>query len=58
MYAGEGPNYSRSTEVTTSEVTKKRVLILHISGFYKVEAYVDASFAAHEDGKSHTGKVF
>ncbi len=56
MYAGEGPNYSRSTEVTTSEVTKKRVLILHT--FYKVEAYVDASFAAHEDGKSHTGKVF
>ncbi len=25
--------------------------------FLKAEAYVDASFADHEDGKSHTGIV-
>jgi len=37
--------------------TKKRVLVLQPSQSFKVTAYIDASFAAHNDGKSHTGCV-
>jgi hypothetical protein len=61
MYAGEGPNYPRSTEITTSVriITSnkgERINTMSIR-FLKAEAYVDASFADHEDGKSHTGIV-
>ncbi len=34
-----------------------RVLMLRPMGIFKLEAYIDASFALHPDGKSHTGIV-
>jgi hypothetical protein len=37
--------------------TKERVLTLQPRGIFKLEAYIDASFALHPDGKSHTGIV-
>ena len=37
--------------------TKNRHLKLKPSGSFKVVAYIDASFAIHNDGKSHTGIV-
>jgi hypothetical protein len=37
--------------------TKERVLTLRPRGIFKLEAYIDASFALHPDGKSHTGIV-
>jgi len=37
------------------EKTKSRPLVLKPKGMFNIEAYVDASFAAHMDGKSHTG---
>jgi hypothetical protein len=39
------------------ERTKGRVLTLRPKGIFKLEAYIDASFALHPDGKSHTGIV-
>jgi hypothetical protein len=37
--------------------TKERVLKLRPRGIFRLEAYIDASFALHPDGKSHTGIV-
>jgi hypothetical protein len=37
------------------ERTKDRPLVLKPQGMFNIEAYVDASFATHMDGKSHTG---
>jgi hypothetical protein len=37
--------------------TKERVLKLRPRGIFRLEAYIDASFALHTDGKSHTGVV-
>jgi hypothetical protein len=37
--------------------TKERVLKLRPRGIFRLEAYIDASFALHPDGKSHTGVV-
>jgi hypothetical protein len=37
--------------------TKDDVLVLKPSECFKVVAYIDASFAIHNDGKSHTGVV-
>jgi hypothetical protein len=34
-----------------------RVLTLRPRGIFKLEAYIDASFALHPDGKSHSGIV-
>jgi hypothetical protein len=35
--------------------TKERLLIMAPQKVFKIEAYVDASFVTHMDGKSHTG---
>jgi hypothetical protein len=37
--------------------TKNRISVLRPSQRFKVTAYIDASFAIHNDGKSHTGVV-
>jgi len=37
------------------EKTRDRPLVLKPQGMFNIEAYVDASFATHMDGKSHTG---
>jgi hypothetical protein len=37
--------------------TKNRLLVIKPSQSFKVVAYIDASFAMHNDGKSHTGIV-
>jgi hypothetical protein len=37
--------------------TKNKVLVLRPSQSFKIVAYVDASFATHNDGKSHSGVV-
>jgi hypothetical protein len=37
--------------------TKEKILILRPSQSFKVVAYIDASFALHHDGKSHSGIV-
>ena len=37
------------------ERTRDRLLVLRPQGIFNIEAYVDASFATHMDGKSHTG---
>jgi hypothetical protein len=37
--------------------TRKIVLILKPTQSFKVTVYIDASFAIHNDGKSHTGIV-
>ncbi len=36
---------------------KERGLKLRPRGIFRLEAYIDASFALHLDGKSHTGIV-
>ena len=37
--------------------TKKKVLVLRQSESFKVVAYIDMSYAIHNDGKSHSGLV-
>jgi hypothetical protein len=37
--------------------SKNQVMKMQPSGIFRVEAFVDASFAAHLDGKSHSGIV-
>jgi hypothetical protein len=37
--------------------TKEKVMILKPSGIFRCVAYIDASFSAHPDGKSHSGAV-
>jgi hypothetical protein len=37
--------------------SKNQVMRMRPLGIFKVEAFVDASFAAHPDGKSHSGTV-
>jgi hypothetical protein len=37
--------------------SKKQVLVLRPSKVMQVEAFIDASFATHPDGKSHTGLI-
>jgi hypothetical protein len=37
------------------ERTRDRLLVLRPQGIFNIKAYVDASFATHMDGKSHTG---
>jgi hypothetical protein len=37
--------------------SKNQVMKMRLLGIFRVEAFVDASFAVHQDGKSHSGIV-
>jgi hypothetical protein len=37
--------------------TREQNLILRLQKVFKIEAYVDASFAIYMDGKSHSGAM-
>ena len=39
------------------ERTRDRLLVLRPQGIFNIKACVDASFATHMDGKSHTGMI-
>jgi acyl-CoA-binding protein len=39
------------------EGTKKKTLVLKVNNVFGIEAYMDASFLTHSDGKSHYGII-